>query len=215
MAQQTIQLPNSVFRTRSLSAGVQASWSFPSTSRTEIIDDLKDDASDSIVLFQFALSASNTIVLNITDSAGSATGLDLSSAFETSGGIDVSFGGTTYSFEINSADRVAPYSWIPSNSSDVNTLRQAVIAASNRDATLVIRDGPKTVTPVLPDASAGTASVSINTVANGNEGTSVTLGATLIKRTGVYDVVRYAWTVSAGTLTGANTATPHMDTSHG
>ena len=65
-----------------------------------------------------------------------------------------------------------------------------------------------TVRNVLPDASAGTASVSINAIAAGNEGASVQLGATISKGTGVYDSVGYAWTADDGTLTGANTATP-------
>ena len=66
----------------------------------------------------------------------------------------------------------------------------------------------RNVVPVLPDASAGTASVSINAIAAGNEGAQVQLGATISKGTGVYDSVSYAWTADEGTLTGANTATP-------
>ena len=65
-----------------------------------------------------------------------------------------------------------------------------------------------TVRNVLPDASAGTASVSINAIAAGNEGAQVQLGATISKGTGVYDSVSYAWTADEGTLIGANTATP-------
>ena len=66
----------------------------------------------------------------------------------------------------------------------------------------------RNVAPVLPVASAGTASVSINAVAAGNEGTSVGLRATISKGTGVYDSVGYAWTVDEGTISGASTATP-------
>ena len=66
----------------------------------------------------------------------------------------------------------------------------------------------RNVAIVLPDASAGTASVSINTIAAGNEGTTVQLGATISKGTGVYDSVGYAWTADEGTLSGATTATP-------
>ena len=66
----------------------------------------------------------------------------------------------------------------------------------------------RNVAPVLPVASAGSASVSINAVAAGNEGTSVGLRATVSKGTGVYDSVGYAWTVDEGTISGASTATP-------
>ena len=61
---------------------------------------------------------------------------------------------------------------------------------------------------VLPAASRGTASVSINAIPAGNEGATVNLSASLTKGTGVYDNASYAWTADEGTLTGANTATP-------
>ena len=76
--------------------------------------------------------------------------------------------------------------------------------SANRDAAEV----SATVRNVLPAASAGSASVSINAVAAGDEGTAVNLAATVTKGTGVYDTVAYAWTADEGTLTGADTATP-------
>ena len=76
--------------------------------------------------------------------------------------------------------------------------------SASRDATEV----SASVRNVLPNASAGTASVAINAVAAGNEGTAVDLSATVTKGTGVYDTVAYAWTADEGTLTGADTSTP-------
>ena len=61
---------------------------------------------------------------------------------------------------------------------------------------------------IRPGVSAGNASAAIDAIASGAINTSVDLSATITKGTGVYDTVGYAWTVSAGTLRGANTATP-------
>ena len=197
MAEQTIQLPSSAWIDVSAGNG----WFLGENNAVDIINDLKASDSDPREFGVLTFSSRGEIRLNIFEEISRNDGADLSSTFETSGGIDVTVSGTTYSFELAGADPTEEYRWTPSNSDDAIALHNAISSATA--ATLVIRDFP-----AVPDASAGNASVSINTIANGNEGTSVQLGATLIKRNGVYDVVRYAWTVSAGTLTGANTATP-------
>lgn len=61
-----------------------------------------------------------------------------------------------------------------------------------------------TVTAALNNASAP--SVSIDAIPAGLGGTSVELSATISG--GEYDALAYAWTASAGSLTGASTATP-------
>ena len=58
--------------------------------------------------------------------------------------------------------------------------------------------------PVLPDAVAP--GVEINAVADGGEGTTVQLAATITD--GTYDELDYAWTVSGGTLDDDASATP-------
>lgn len=65
-----------------------------------------------------------------------------------------------------------------------------------------------TATPMLPDASAPTPTIAA--VAAGNEGTTVQLSATVpaSDSTNPYDTVAHAWTVSAGTLDDATSATP-------
>ena len=60
------------------------------------------------------------------------------------------------------------------------------------------------VTGTLPTAAAP--AVAIDPVSSGNEGTSVTLGATVTG--GTYDALTYAWTVSSGTLDDATAAAP-------
>ena len=59
-------------------------------------------------------------------------------------------------------------------------------------------------TPALPDASAPT--VAIGAVADGDEGTTVQLSATLSD--GTYDEADYDWSVSGGTLNDDTSATP-------
>ena len=59
-------------------------------------------------------------------------------------------------------------------------------------------------TGTLPTAAAP--AVAIDPVSSGNEGTSVTLGATVTG--GTYDALTYAWTVSSGTLDDATAAAP-------
>ena len=72
-------------------------------------------------------------------------------------------------------------------------------ASANRQA--LVRDVP----PPLPAADAP--SVTINTIPNGNENTTVRLGATLTG--GTYDgTPEFAWTVTGGRLSNPNSATP-------
>ena len=74
-------------------------------------------------------------------------------------------------------------------------------ATANATRTAQVRN----VTGVLPAASAP--SVSINAIAAGDEGTTVTLGAALAG--GTYDgTAEYAWSVNGGTLSDPNAATP-------
>ena len=72
-------------------------------------------------------------------------------------------------------------------------------ASANRQA--LVRDVP----PPLPEADAP--SVTINAIPNGNENTTVRLGATLAG--GAYDgTPEFAWTVTGGRLSNPNSATP-------
>ena len=72
-------------------------------------------------------------------------------------------------------------------------------ASANREA--LVRDVP----PPLPAADAP--SVTINPIPNGNENTTVRLGATLTG--GTYDgTPEFAWTVTGGRLSNPNSATP-------
>ena len=72
-------------------------------------------------------------------------------------------------------------------------------ASANREA--LVRDVP----PPLPEADAP--SVTINPIPNGNENTTVRLGATLTG--GTYDgTPEFAWTVTGGRLSNPNSATP-------
>ena len=66
---------------------------------------------------------------------------------------------------------------------------------------------PVTVTEAAPLAVNATApTIIINAIPSGNENTTTVLGLTFSG--GIYDGLAYSWTVGAGTLTGADTATP-------
>ena len=70
--------------------------------------------------------------------------------------------------------------------------------------TVHVQDLGITITVTLPNAVAPAAS--INAVADGNEGTTVQLGASLAG--GTYDEIDYAWSVEGGTLDDAAIAPP-------
>ena len=203
MAQQTIQIPADA--PRLATHATRRGWDWPNN-RTSIDNSLKAVASRNAFLSELTFSSTGQVRL-ILDNGSSGTndraGLDLSNAFETAGGISLTIGGTTYNFDVNSADRTEPYAWDPSNSSDVTSVYNA-LSSSSVAATLVIRDGPAVV--AKPDATAG--SVTINAIADGNEGTTVRLGASVTKGSAVYDNVKYAWSATGGTFNDATSATP-------
>ena len=82
-------------------------------------------------LSAFIVSSSGFISLNMSR--------DLSDAFELNGGVDVTIGANTWSFDLNGADRARDYRWAPTNSADVAALYAAM--ATRTAGTLVFRDG--------------------------------------------------------------------------
>ena len=151
MAEQTIQLPSSAWSTFDTISS--HGWGLPANSRPVIIDALKVNDSDvrvldAVIISSFLDDADNNTALVYLEFGTSQTadvlsgnGSDLSSTFEESGGIDITVGGFTYSFDLAGADTTEPYSWTPGNVAEALALYRAVNSAT--DATLVIRDGPR------------------------------------------------------------------------
>ena len=167
----------------------------------------------------FTLPRTNSRNVELTTSAtatqtGTLSGPQLADSWESNpnavevrvGSLSVQFGGPTAPGN-TITDTTEPYVWNPSAAerTRISTFVEAFVALTENEratAVLILDDG------LTPDASAGNASVSINAISAGDEGTSVQLGASITKGTGVYDTVSYAWTADSGTLSGANTATP-------
>lgn len=167
-------------------------------------------------LRRLGLSSSNTVLnstlyVSTTDSgSGFSNGQDLSDAWETSAvAIKLSYGGSelvvkgpnhpdndtrdsseAYFFRPNAADRATIAAWI------------AGLGGAVSGIVLTLDDG------ALPDADAPT--VTIDAVAAGDEGTTVSLSATLGTGddAGTYDTLEYAWSVSGGSLNNSDSASP-------
>ena len=141
MAKQTIELPASIVDISSRRDG-RVRWQFPNNGKIPIIDALKAQSSDARFFHAIQLTRGGSISLSIgRDQTVSVSNTDdLSDKFETDGGIDITISGTTYSFELAGADTVEPYTWTPTNSTDVTTIFNALTTSTV--ATLVIRDGP-------------------------------------------------------------------------
>ena len=137
------------------------------------------------------------------------TGPDLTDAFETNGTVTISAGALSITIEIANAatsDTAEPYFWtfagadlaaIQQFTTDYSRLRSEQQAAT----TLTLDDGV-----VASDAVAPT--VAIDTIRDGDAGSTVQLSATLTG--GTYDEVDYAWSVTGGSLSGSTSATPTL-----
>ena len=141
MARQTIQLPAATWNQSSAAGG----WSLTGVTRVELIPAFSPDGGRRY-LSGFHVARDGRISLStISIESGRFPPLQFASLtdkFEASGGLDVTVGGTAYSFEVGGLWTQAPYSYTtPSNGADATA-----IYAYNRyraeGATLVIRDGP-------------------------------------------------------------------------
>ena len=94
------------------------------------------------------------------------------------------------------SDLTEPYFWTPPPSAQ--GLSQWLSTAAS--VTLTINDGAES----LSDAVAPT--VAIDSVADGIEGASVFLSASILG--GIYDELDYAWSVNGGTLNDATAVSP-------
>ena len=213
MAEQSITIPASGF-TNGITGGSRSEFARWTASPAVEIDSDLDDPVATVKPYFYYLHISNhatgSFDLNLGSSALLSSRADLSTEFETNGSVEIQVGSNSIIFEMNGTDTDEPYR-LSGYQSEVIEFFTAIGLDSDSDldgtiaATIIIRDF---VPAATPDASAGTASVAINAITAGNEGTNVTLGATVTKGTGVYDTVSYAWTAVEGTLTGADTATP-------
>ena len=103
---------------------------------------LKEDPTDNRVFADLLIYGDGDILLRIYTASNNNTAGDLSTFFETQGGLDFTISGATYSFECSDApDTSAPYRWTFDNFADVNSLQDAMTSGAT-SATLVIRDGP-------------------------------------------------------------------------
>ena len=136
-------------------------------------------------------------------------GPDLNSSFETGGTLTLAAGGLSLVLNVSDfsfTDDTEPYTWSLSNEQYIlvdnfiqgyGRLRPAQQAAT----ILTLDDGV-----VASDAVAPT--VTIDTIRDGDEGSTVQLSATLTG--GTYDEVDYAWSVTGGTLDDGSSATPTL-----
>ena len=144
MAQQTIQLPASIY---SLWFGLRPSWTFLSNTRPVINDSLTDGSNRffgnvSVNFGGVVGYVSVAIASNQTESSGQG-GDDLSSLFETAGGFDLTVGIYSLSVNLAGADTAERYSWFPDNSAEVEQFVTNIIAlGEDQAATLVLRDFP-------------------------------------------------------------------------
>ena len=88
-------------------------------------------------------------------------------------------------------DTEEPYTWTPSNLTDIRAWSAATRALSNRAITALFDDSP---TPQLPDASAPT----ITIAAVGSVAENSTQSLTTSVSGGEYDVLGYVWEVVSG-----------------
>lgn len=127
---------------------------------------------------------------------------DLGAPFDAGGTYE---NGTWYLVTLDSEESIA-------NSGSTFTADNTIITWSGAISTLLsgLSSGDRFILGLteaigmVPDAVAP--AVTINAVADGNEGAGATLGATISG--GTYDELDYAWTVSGGTLNAVNFAAP-------
>ena len=150
MASQTIQLSAGDHFTDNVGGATRRGWSGLSVA---IDTSLLQDSDDNSNLNLFAVAADRAVILDLS--------ADLSNEFETSGGVDVTVDGTTYSFDLRGQDTSEPYWWYPTNSGDVNRIYSAIGVGTS--ATLVIRDvsAPDTTAPVFQIAVTDTNGLSL------------------------------------------------------
>ena len=140
--QQTILLPAAA---RRAAKTVVRDWTWTFSTKRLAIDAVFTPGNSSRYLVAFGLARSGSVTsvqLVVTDAASgtaSSVGRDLSTTFETSGGVDITVNGHTYSFDLAGADTTNPYKWVPTNTADVASLWDDL--ATDLDGTLVIRDG--------------------------------------------------------------------------
>ena len=159
------------------------------------------------------------IVFHVTSNRGSSVlsdNHDLSTAFETGGSLTITIadaedGTPEHAFVFNMADfndTEEPYRLDvpPARNAEWDKWANRLSYTAGRMHPATFRFSDEAVGVVLPDAVAP--SVTINAVADGDEGTKVTLGAQL-GNDGTFDGdVAYKWTVEAGTLDDDTSATP-------
>ena len=137
-SEQSIALENARFITGILLAG----WSYNSRSDQPAVDAGLTPGEDRYLIY-IHFTGTGQVRLQFGDTLGESVAdqnEDLSTAFESVGEIEVSFDGTDYVFELAGADLSEPYGWGPSNSADVIALYNALLGATNRAATLTLRD---------------------------------------------------------------------------
>ena len=161
------------------------------------------------------VASAPTVTINAVPAGNEGTTVTLGAVVAAGGTYD---GAVEYAWRVsggtlNNAAAAAPVWTRPQVSADIDHTIDLTITV--RGTGTVARNGTtdtanatqvsSTVRNILPVAAAP--GVTINPVPAGDEGTTVTLGATLTG--GTYDgAVEYAWTVNGGTLSSASAAAP-------
>lgn len=97
-------------------------------------DDFKDDSSIVRRLTQLSISSSNNITIGVTGASGVGGTHDLSAAFELNGSVTIDIGSNSLTIELDSADVVEPYTWAPSNSTEISTFYNAIPSTAGATA---------------------------------------------------------------------------------
>ena len=155
MAQQTIQLPASVYF--GLSSTV--AWNY-TNNRPRINNNLTDGTT--VYLDSARVNSNGRVELAFALAASGDIGGDqsLSADFESSGGFDITVGAFSLSVNLEGADTTDPYQWTPSNSAEAIQFYNDVFALTgNQSATLVLRD----FEPAAPDTPAAPTVTALST----------------------------------------------------
>ena len=198
MARVTITIPNTDWTFNS-SIGL---WQPSAGSYIDLGTSLSSDGTTNIFLALLALPRGTRPNCNLQTAASQSAqphimGPEFSSRMESFGTITLTaMNGDSITIAMSDMDE--PYSWIPSNLTAVRAFTDTLAGLSNNSLTAVFDDNP------VSDTVAPT--VTINSISEGTEGTTVQLGATLSG--GTYDNLDYQWTATGGTFDDATSATP-------
>ena len=131
--EQTFTLPGSAY----IASGINKQWSLAAGSRILVGTAIAGNATRYIR--NLLLTSAGLIRIDVVDQNNSnvlsGSGDDLSNAWESNGGITITSGNNSVTALINGADTSEPYSWTPSNSSEVTAFWRT-LGSSNVSATV-------------------------------------------------------------------------------